>query len=845
MPSTINGVGTHYYGKKNIERSAGVCEKCHNRGQLESYETRTWFCVIFIPIIPLGKKQILDYCPSCTTHRVMAFNQWQLVKNQAIQESAASFQADQDSPEAGLRMMQTLAAFKKTGEATKLAHLLREKHIDNAQVQFAVGGWLEHVGQSAAATECFENSYSLEPDEIAYKRAWGMTLADQGRLSDARDLLRELEPGHATYDGAVMFFLANQCQKIGDHVQALEIYSMLLEANPEFAKNKEFRTVVKSSEKFIGADRTMLPRKGVNRKLVGWLVAAVLLLAGAFAYSMYLGNSRELFILNGGKIPLTVQVDDQTVEVAPLGSAKISVAEGTHSYKVLKPQPWSENRGTFEMSTGFFSRLFASPAFVLDPARSSVLIWEEMTYAKQPANGTSKHELRVGESFVMYDRIDHLFEELPKQVRTKSESVKRTRLDRWIVEPENLTDIAATEITPEQKLQFTETHLHVDPLNSDLLLSYVRQADSTNSYERVYDFLAKGLDRRPLEIEWHRKYQGVSQRLGKADEMFKMYEAIVTANDQDSAALYLRGRIDPDSPTAESYFDRSIAIDPNNSFAWSAKCHRAVSIGEFADAKKFAVKAQLRRPDDYGIKLLMFKVRMALGEFDAMETEFKQALQVNALDMSAYCQLAAVYGNRGKFNEMQEAHNALELQLLTHDPTGQLDTVKHSDRSIDYAKGDHVSAEAVIRSMKQDPQRDVMLLACLLEQGAFDKITRDSLPNSTTQRGYLELYLYLGYKQLGDDAKSDEWYRWAMEDFASGDHETKRLAEIFKTAQGDELADRLFNLSMQGTERVVITLVAATRTAGETKQRLVQLVRKLNYMRSFPFYLVEKSLESI
>ena len=48
MPSTVNGIGTHYYGKKNRSVRQGVCNACHRQVQLESYDTRLFFVFVFI-----------------------------------------------------------------------------------------------------------------------------------------------------------------------------------------------------------------------------------------------------------------------------------------------------------------------------------------------------------------------------------------------------------------------------------------------------------------------------------------------------------------------------------------------------------------------------------------------------------------------------------------------------------------------------------------------------------------------------------------------------------------------------------------------------------------------------
>src|SRR5262245_41489348 len=73
MPTRVNGIGTGYYGKSNLQTFEAVCEHCHRTTKLRNYETRLWFSIFFIPVIPLARKQILSQCPICTWHRAVPF----------------------------------------------------------------------------------------------------------------------------------------------------------------------------------------------------------------------------------------------------------------------------------------------------------------------------------------------------------------------------------------------------------------------------------------------------------------------------------------------------------------------------------------------------------------------------------------------------------------------------------------------------------------------------------------------------------------------------------------------------------------------------------------------------
>ncbi len=90
MPTTINGVGTHYYGKKNASVRAGACRSCGRVSNLESYDTRLFVVIVFIPVIPLGRKRIIDSCPFCRRHFVANQGEYQMARQLSISGAARS-----------------------------------------------------------------------------------------------------------------------------------------------------------------------------------------------------------------------------------------------------------------------------------------------------------------------------------------------------------------------------------------------------------------------------------------------------------------------------------------------------------------------------------------------------------------------------------------------------------------------------------------------------------------------------------------------------------------------------------------------------------------------------------
>lgn len=80
MPTVINGIGTWYYGRRRIHTRTGTCEFCGNEAALQSFDTTLFFVVLFVPVIPLTRKRILEQCSACQKHRVLGLRKWEEAK---------------------------------------------------------------------------------------------------------------------------------------------------------------------------------------------------------------------------------------------------------------------------------------------------------------------------------------------------------------------------------------------------------------------------------------------------------------------------------------------------------------------------------------------------------------------------------------------------------------------------------------------------------------------------------------------------------------------------------------------------------------------------------------------
>ena len=185
MPTTINGIGTQYYGRRNPRVYEGVCDSCQRHVTLTDYETGYFFVVIFIPIIPLGKKQIIGECSSCRRHRVMPLREWERVREESLETGLNRLAENMDDPPKAIELLHNMTVFNQLDEAMDLAAATLKQHSGDYDTVIDIGSWYERQGKSALADKCFANAIALNPDHPMSKRIQGVEAIQAGNPKEA------------------------------------------------------------------------------------------------------------------------------------------------------------------------------------------------------------------------------------------------------------------------------------------------------------------------------------------------------------------------------------------------------------------------------------------------------------------------------------------------------------------------------------------------------------------------------------------------------------------------------------------------------------------------------------
>tara|TARA_R110002072_G_scaffold287242_1_gene452581 strand:+ start:23307 stop:25229 length:1923 start_codon:yes stop_codon:yes gene_type:complete len=606
------------------------------------------------------------------------------------------------------------------------------------------------------------------------------------------------------------------------------------------------RKLIDASEQTDGrSDGTDSQDNGPKRKrLTAFLLCLLVAVSGIACLSDYIASDRLIYVVNGSTEPLLFSIDDgDRFEIAATSKAEIRLPEGRHRWEILKPEAVAD-AGNFEFRTGMLKRFQSSPMFVLDPAATTITVWEEARYSAESPATEVTHRLYLGERFYEFSDIDFQFEPFPGTIKASGSSATRTRVDSLLHEPAQVIGFLANDLTSEQQLDFCELHLRLSPRDEELIAAYCRYAVQGAAYQRLYEFLKKGAQRRPLEISWHRRYQAAALRVDRIDELFAKYDDLVALHPDDGAALYLRGRIEPHGPLAEEYFDRSTEADPSNPFPYYAKCHRMMSLGRYEDAFEAATRASELAPDQQDMKNMLHLARLALGQHEELEREQRELIAAAPIEATAHFRLLGVLAVQDRFVEMRQAHDEFVLAVNNEIPLDPYDLVVSSERYLAYCNRDYEKMMEQTLKLKNPLSRSNLMLEAMVARGMHKELeASDLMGRPPAQRGFIRLYLAMIHELDGNKAAALKSLNVALDDFRMGTPETQRIASIIGDFSSVDLYENLNAVSLSATERLIVSVAVASQTHGETRQKFLALSRLLNFSPRFPWHTVDRLIE--
>jgi tetratricopeptide (TPR) repeat protein len=848
MPTTVNGIGSRYVGKKNVENFPGVCQSCGWQGQLQNYETGLWFTVIYIPLLPLGRKQILNYCPSCSRHHALPWTEWEKLKEQAVRRDMEAMSQNPDDYAAALKFFSTLVGFRKQAEAADLASILQNRFGNHADVQLELGSWHESLGRAEQALGCFRRALELAPDNRVAKRAVAFCLIREGRLAEAIRVLESSPPLTPEHDPSLYVMLARGFQDQHQHEEALQWFSHVLAVAPHAGREKAFRKLVRTSERQTNQAASMLPHESFFRSPAFVVPVILLLAAGVLGFTnYYVSQNRTLHVVNGLTVPVEVQLDDQTpMTVGALGQSRLKLPEGHHA-AIVSAGGKELEKTEFDVSAGLFGRFFKKPVYVLNAGGSAMLDWEKVIYAARPTiiKDAGEYRLHYGQPFITYDDVNYIFEKFPETIQLKKhETIAKTRVGLPAFEPHRIFNILSGLADPHRQLNFAEVHLKTAPDDSQLVRQYGQAGIAFQQTQRCREFLQTRLADRPVRIEWHRAYQDLCRGEVPEEKLAQEYRRAVAQDKNNSALLYLAGRVEPRPDEALQWYDRALAADKENAYAWIGRANQLGFRCEFPQALESALMAHRLMPEDSDVRRGWNMLLMATGNYAAAEKEAHEYLLQHPLNLESQLNLLEALGAQGKLAEAEQAHVEYENTAQIQPADSQLDLlIQRSRLALWYLQQKHT--ELLDRSNLADDfdYLQQVAFAANLELDRLADAEQSLKGIAGAQRGLGPLLLSFTWMKRGEEKFAEDWWNKAIEQLATGSRGEHAAADLLKDPELAHCED-VRPLELDPLGKSVILLALAQRNADERTQ-LLDLAEKLNFRWSLPHYFLQREIASL
>lgn len=823
MPTTVNGVGTHYYGKKHRHDRTATCHSCGRVATLSSFETRLWFVVVFIPIIPLGRKRITDQCSICSRHYAIPVKQWEAARQS--QTSAAMEQFRQaPSEESALVVHGTLMAFQQYEEAVEFRRRMLERYPDAALLPAGLALHLENNGLAGEALPLWEKAYELDAELPEARIGLGRHRIFEGRLEEARALLKFLEePGaEQQFNLEPLFHLSSALQQKEQHCEALEIVEVLMKGLPALANDRQFRKFVKKSEKAVKKQESVLPSvshspgklftsqySSGQRWFVGLTIAAVLAAIGLAINNEYIRRHRSLTIFNATGEAVNVQVDNQP-SVVVNEKQIIPVTEGTHNITVTGAV---NEQYTIDVSSGYWARWSSNPVWIVNVGGEGVIFDVSVHYAVHPQPPSIRI---VADPVFVKDHVDYPFEDAPDSIDVGSRNsvVTKTVLS-WMNPTTSPGGTLAGYLTvksqnPQQAWEFAKRKLRRHPDN-DQLLGYAANDVQSSQRAEFQQLLESNLKHRPVSINWHRLYQDLPEVSADYMSLVTRYDLMLAEEPQNAALLYLRGRIDADNDEQRRF--QKLAAEADPMFPWPdfAACYNAMCSGEWEQALTLIQRANDKGfPADQllGRRTLLF---IALGRFDEAETLLRADLQSNPSNLSTAILLAEVLIRQDRGFEADEALKSAVASFNAAANGNFAERVNLTNALRHYFKGELTEAVQEA-SRSHDAELTTLCTMMLMEQGEMAEATRLLPPVEEAEDRVLPVLCSLGYFAIGDTQNADDWYLKAIQQYESMGPRFASLTQFLKSTPTLTSVQELQKQIVDPSEKAALLTLLGTRT---------------------------------
>lgn len=639
MPFTLNGIGTHYYGRRNASAIQATCQSCNRDATLTSYDTRECVCVIFIPVIPLKSYRILNECSSCHRHHRIPLADFTSKVESGLAPLRAAVEKSPRDAATRMTLVSALIDYQLSSEAEKEAKLAVETLPSSPALQLVTGQLIAQRGANAEAEPYLAAAVRMSPSDSDARVSLGRALWTLQRYDEA---IAHLEEAARSPESAwtALYLLADIHSRAERWPSAYSALERISQVHPNAFDDRTLASMMVRCKEKLGYPLSDQERKrgrrwfrfgggglrtsGSDRRRSVAIVAAVVVLCiiGVGGYGWWKSTHVDVYFDNGVGRPL--QVEAGPLKLLLDGPPQLrTLPPGRHAVVVSERNGAIFENETLDIpSIGFFDAIFSDRAFIYDVAGAHVYLRQEIGYAEKESDSTYAETLIGGQRVYEVRDVDYIFTTPPQTI--SMDSSKRVETRRALVIADSIGPVDYATVQSGQG-KFSEARsalelaLRLEPCDKYAwelrTQSWLLQGNVDKALEESRSWIA-----RCPGVEPHRIYQEIRESRGERDAVVAEYRAALDRAPQSAAAHYLYGRIVGEPAVARSEFLTAAQLDPKLPWARSGLAHSYLMHEEFAPAfAEMQTALDLEKGEEAGFVLAYALAAVGAREFERAE----------------------------------------------------------------------------------------------------------------------------------------------------------------------------------------------------------------------------------
>jgi len=840
--------GVKTFGKDHAQSRYGNCGQCGAFGKLQSYDTSKYFHVYWVPLVPLGRKRVIDSCPSCKMHRETGVRQYRKIRRESLANALEEMKNDPDNAEKAISGIQTFVSFGELQNFEAIAPALAQRHQASGSVMRELAGAYDYIGNHEEASRYYQLALAAGNDPETHEDL-AVFLIRRGRSEEAETHLQHIiETGNEERYG-LLYFLVEGFRHEGRHEDALRVLDQLETLDSDAAGDPQHQQLRTTSDAARQGNRpiaslsigTAAAPKEERSLIPSWLphlvpAAIILTLAGIYVSSAIgKGSARPMWLVNGTPNGYTAIINGDSTELPPHVVKRIKVSEGSIEIDVTGTRiPVA--RQSVEFKTPFFTRPFNDPVVVINPDRQALLVIEETIYSATDQDlEAPPYELYCGTPMYVFDSVDYPFEEFPVEIEVSSRTsrVRKNKLYQHVSTDENEGLMASLGSLKEgTMIDFLRIRASFNPESESTLNLYAAMSLREDP-DTLIEQLRVGLLSRPVLVDWHRVYQSAMESHRAEYDLVSEYRQVVHGEPDEKSLQYLLGRIIPDRGEAEKLFLASEEGVGAEGLGFNAISYEALCAGEFEKALKYADLARGINPERESILQTWQMSLIANGEHARLLKYARETKSENPNDSEATALEVRILALMGSNDEELEVMGNFVSGLKEEVDAESLSRLEnHLSSQGLYIRGDY---PAYLAALEDADDHDAAFHSALIAGDSTGAMEWLESTESEIVISYLLVYCLATVQ--GKPGEAEIALKAATDLLDGQGSEYRELKSMFDQGRAEGISGRIDELMLPPAEKRIVSVALGFRFPDEGASCFA-IAKRHNFDPSFPQHLL-------